>query len=62
MKESAGHERSYVLPDYELMIVFGLVADPYDFNTGGYAPGFVEDWWTPVSPRDGSPRLPTATG
>ncbi|MFJ7200636.1 MULTISPECIES: SMI1/KNR4 family protein [unclassified Streptomyces] len=37
--------RSYALPDYELMIVFGLVADPYDFSTGGYAPGFLEDWW-----------------
>ncbi|MFD0294754.1 SMI1/KNR4 family protein [Streptomyces sp. NPDC127118] len=45
VKAPAGHERSYALPDYELMIVFGLVADPYDFNTGGYAPGFVEDWW-----------------
>ncbi|MEU2671453.1 SMI1/KNR4 family protein [Streptomyces sp. NPDC007164] len=45
MKPPAGHERSYALPDYELMIVFGLVADPYDFSTGGYAPGFVEDWW-----------------
>ncbi|WP_326763723.1 SMI1/KNR4 family protein [Streptomyces sp. NBC_01591] len=39
------YERSYALPDYELMIVFGLVADPYDFSTGGYAPGFLEDWW-----------------
>jgi len=37
---------SYDRPCYELMIVFGLVADPYGFRTGGYAPGFVRDWWT----------------
>lgn len=30
---------------YELMIAFDLVADPYDFNTRGYAEGFVRDWW-----------------
>jgi len=32
-------------PCYELMIVFALVADPYDFNTRGYAEGFVRGWW-----------------
>ncbi|PSO19477.1 hypothetical protein [Bradyrhizobium sp. MOS003] len=32
-------------PSYELMIVFDLVADPYSFNTGGYAEGFVREWW-----------------
>jgi hypothetical protein len=36
---------SYDRPCYELMIVFDLVADPYGFCTGGYAPGFVRDWW-----------------
>src|SRR5262249_42865810 len=32
---------SYNSPCYELMIVFNLVADPYGFRTGGYAPAFV---------------------
>src|SRR5437899_2776617 len=36
---------SYNRPCYELMIVFCLVADPYGFRTGGYAPAFVRDWW-----------------
>jgi hypothetical protein len=27
------------------MIVFDLVADPFGFCTGGYAPGFIRDWW-----------------
>lgn len=36
---------SYDRPSYELMIVFGLEADPYGFCTGGYAPDFVRDWW-----------------
>ncbi|MGW1408875.1 SMI1/KNR4 family protein [Streptomyces sp. NPDC002403] len=48
------YERSYALPDYELMIVFSLVAEPYEFSTGGYAPGFVEDWW---KARVGSGRI-----
>ncbi|MFF2959004.1 SMI1/KNR4 family protein [Streptomyces sp. NPDC057963] len=39
-------ERSYAQPDYELMIVFCLVSDPFGFHTGGYARGFLEDWWT----------------
>jgi hypothetical protein len=38
-------ERSYARPDYELMICFGLGSDQYGFRTGGYAPGFLEDWW-----------------
>jgi hypothetical protein len=28
-----------------MMICFGLVTDPYDFCTGGFAPGFIRDWW-----------------
>ncbi|MEZ0113491.1 hypothetical protein ABH920_007521 [Catenulispora sp. EB89] len=39
------HERSYALPDYELMIVFSLGSEPYGFTTGGYGPGFLEEWW-----------------
>lgn len=38
-------EASYDRPCYELMIVLDLVTDPYGFCTGGYAPGFVRDWW-----------------
>jgi len=38
-------EESYDRPCYKLMIVFSLVANPYGFRTGGYAPGFVRDWW-----------------
>ncbi|MFF1785127.1 SMI1/KNR4 family protein [Kitasatospora sp. NPDC058243] len=38
-------EPSYALPDYELMIAFGLESEQYGFRTGGYAPGFLEDWW-----------------
>ncbi|WP_406277563.1 hypothetical protein [Embleya sp. NBC_00896] len=38
-------ERCYALPDYELMIAFGLATEPYGFRTGGYAPGFLEEWW-----------------
>ncbi|MDR2566763.1 MAG: SMI1/KNR4 family protein [Bifidobacteriaceae bacterium] len=38
-------EDPYAQPSFELMIVFSLVADPFDFKTGGIAPGFVEDWW-----------------
>ncbi|MGW7442884.1 hypothetical protein [Kitasatospora sp. NPDC054795] len=39
-------ERSYALPDYELMIAFDLGSEPYGFRTGGYAPGFLEDRWS----------------
>ncbi|MCX4746144.1 SMI1/KNR4 family protein [Kitasatospora sp. NBC_01287] len=38
-------ERSYATPDYELMISFGLASEQYGFRTGGYAPGFLEEWW-----------------
>jgi hypothetical protein len=38
-------ERSYALPDYGLMIAFGLVSEPYGFRTGGYAPSCLEEWW-----------------
>ncbi|MFJ3336016.1 SMI1/KNR4 family protein [Streptomyces sp. NPDC086766] len=37
--------RSYAQPYYGLMIAFGVARDPYGFCTGGYAPGFVEQWW-----------------
>jgi hypothetical protein len=36
---------SYDRPCYKLMIVGGLVDDPYGFNTGGYSPSVVRDWW-----------------
>lgn len=39
------HERSYARPDYELMIAFDLASEPYGFRTGGYAPGYLGDWW-----------------
>lgn len=45
IRTPAQYERSYALPDYELMIIFGLVSEQYDFRTGGYAPGFLEEWW-----------------
>jgi hypothetical protein len=45
MRTPSPYERSYALPDYELMIAFSLVAEPYEFSTGGYARGFLEDWW-----------------
>ena len=45
LRTPAQHERSYALPDYELMIVFSLGSEPYGFNTGGYGPGFLEQWW-----------------
>ncbi|MFJ8201009.1 hypothetical protein [Streptomyces sp. NPDC096152] len=38
-------QRSYAQPYYGLMIAFGVASDPYGFCTGGYAPGFVEQWW-----------------
>jgi hypothetical protein len=36
---------SYASPCYELMIPVSLVAAPYGFSTGGYAEGFLRDWW-----------------
>lgn len=44
--DGAGADATYDRPTYELMFVFSLVADPYGFHTGGYAKGFLEDWWT----------------
>jgi hypothetical protein len=39
-------ETSYKFPSYELMIAFDIYDEqPYDFNTKGYASGFLEDWW-----------------
>lgn len=35
----------YATPCYELMLPFDLVSAPFGFKTGGFAPGFVEDWW-----------------
>lgn len=43
--DAAEGKASYDKPGFELMIVFSLVAYPYDFCTGGYAPDFVRDWW-----------------
>jgi hypothetical protein len=43
--ERRKEQTSYDRPCYELMIVYGFVADPYGFNTGGYAPASVRDWW-----------------
>lgn len=36
---------SYERPCYELMIVFEFTSEPFEFHTGGYAPGFIQDWW-----------------
>lgn len=38
-------QSDYATPCYELMLPFDLVAEPFGFKTGGFAPGFVEDWW-----------------
>lgn len=38
-------EATYTTPCYERMIAFCLLAEPFDFCTGGYAKGFLEDWW-----------------
>lgn len=35
----------YRRPCYTLMLTTRYVADPYGFCTGGYAPGFLRDWW-----------------
>ncbi|MFE6049326.1 SMI1/KNR4 family protein [Kitasatospora sp. NPDC056446] len=52
-------ERSYTLPDYELMIAFGLDPEQYGFRTGGYAPGFLEEWW---NSRTASGRIAETAG
>lgn len=38
-------QNDYATPCYELMLPFDLVAAPFGFKTGGFAPGFLEDWW-----------------
>ncbi len=39
-------ERSYTLPNYELMIAgFAPASERYGFHTGGYAAAFLEEWW-----------------
>jgi hypothetical protein len=43
--EPPAEKASYDRPCYNLMIVFRLVADPYELCTGGYAPDFLRDWW-----------------
>ncbi|SEL54602.1 SMI1/KNR4 family protein [Rhodococcus maanshanensis] len=35
----------YGRPCYTLMVTTSFVADPYGFCTGGYAEGFLRDWW-----------------
>jgi hypothetical protein len=52
----------YAQPSFELMIVFSLVADPFDFKTGGIAPGFVEDWWNERTARGGIVQSEDAGG
>lgn len=41
----APEQMDYERPCYELMVVSGYVAQPYGFRTGGWAEGFVRDWW-----------------
>ncbi|MGE9762651.1 SMI1/KNR4 family protein [Pseudomonas sp. PDM20] len=38
-------QSDYRRPCYTLMLTTSYVADPYGFCTGGYAPGFLSDWW-----------------
>ncbi|WFR71287.1 hypothetical protein P9209_19220 [Prescottella defluvii] len=38
-------QNDYERPCYTLMITTSFVADPYGFCTGGYAEGFLRDWW-----------------
>ncbi len=45
MNSPESYETSYDLPSYQLMIVFSIEKEPYTFCTGGYAEGFVNDWW-----------------
>lgn len=39
-------DTSYERPSLPLMLFFAIVDEPYDLRTGGYAPGFVEEWWS----------------
>jgi hypothetical protein len=36
---------TYDPPNFEQMIVFPLLDDPFELCTGGIAPDFVSDWW-----------------
>jgi hypothetical protein len=56
-------QNDYATPCYELMLPFDLVAAPFGFKTGGFAPGFVEEWWNArvadgaIVPVDGGYRF-----
>ncbi len=41
----ADGQTDYERPCYTLMVTTSFVADPYGFCTGGYAEGFLRDWW-----------------
>ena len=43
--DRAEGQGDYSRPCHVLMLRISFVADPYGFCTGGYAKGFVEDWW-----------------
>jgi len=45
MNYPKSYETSYDLPSYTLMISTSIVVNPYTFCTGGYAEGFISDWW-----------------
>ena len=45
MNNPKSYDTSYDLPSYTLMLSVSIVANPYTFCTGGYAEGFVSDWW-----------------
>jgi len=38
-------QTNYGRPCHVMMMRSSFVADPYEFHTGGYAEGFVHDWW-----------------
>lgn len=44
LKLPAGQD-DYQTPCYELMLPLSLSSAPFGFSTGGFAEGFVEDWW-----------------
>ena len=41
----AKDQDSYERPCHELMARISLAAQPYQFNTGGYAESCVREWW-----------------
>lgn len=43
--EMSEGQNDYEHPCHVLMMRMGLIADPYGFNTGGYARSCVEEWW-----------------